>query len=59
MPLPNIFNWLRKPPIFESPFIQHWEGEGINPPPPETNNIITELGSYMITESTNSLLITE
>lgn len=59
MPLPNIFNWLRKPPIIESPFVQHWEGDGINPPPPETHIIITEIGAQMVTENTNSLLITE
>jgi hypothetical protein len=59
MQLPNIFNWLRKLPLVETPFIQHWDGEGINPPPPETNIIITELGAQMITELTDSLIITE
>lgn len=59
MSLTNVFKWLTKPPIVESPFIQHWEGEGNNPPPPQNNIIITESGSHMITELTDSLLITE
>lgn len=59
MSLTNIFRWLIKPPIIESPFVKHWEGEGINPPPPESDLIITESGNQMITELTDSLLITE
>lgn len=59
MSLPNIFRWIIKPPIVESPFVQHWEGAGNNPPPPGSDLIITESGSHMITETTDSLLITE
>jgi hypothetical protein len=57
--LTNVFKWLIKPPIIESPFVKHWEGEGNNPPPPKNDIIVTESGNHMVTELTDSLLITE
>ena len=45
--------------INHTPFIQYWDGENINPPPPETMVMITESGIEMITEITDSLMITE
>lgn len=55
----NIFKWLIKPPIIESPFIQHWEGEGINPPPPGSELRITDNASFRITDTGDNNRITD
>lgn len=35
--------------LLKTPFIQHWEGEGINPPPPESELRITNEDDIRIT----------
>jgi hypothetical protein len=48
------FNWSVSSilqPLIASPFIQHWDGAGINPPPPGTSLRITDAGEYRITDS--------
>jgi hypothetical protein len=45
--------------LIHSPFVQFWDGEGIRPPPPPSQIMITELGDPMITESTGDYMITE
>jgi len=43
-------------PLLVSPFIQHWSDAGINPPPPGTSIMITEIGENMITENGNYMI---
>jgi hypothetical protein len=38
-------------PLNHTPFTQYWDGEGINPPPPETAIRITDDGSRRVTDS--------
>lgn len=59
MPFPSDPLTSEHSPILRSPFVQHWCGEGINPPPPGTALMITEGGEYMLTENTNNLMVTE
>lgn len=59
MSLTNIFRWLTKPPIIESPFVQHWEGEGNNPPPPGTELRIADNGALRITDTGDNNRITD
>lgn len=37
--------------LVRSPFSQHWEDAGINPPPPGSDLRITDAGEYRITDS--------
>ena len=60
MPLPNGQIGITSNPMLKSPFVQHWQGEGINPPPPSSELMITEVGGLqMRTEISNDLMITE
>ncbi len=59
MPLPNGQIGIKNNPIIKSPFVQHWEGEGNNPPPPGSELMITESGLLMVTEITDDFMITE
>lgn len=51
MPLPNGEIGIISNPLKESPFIQHWEGEGINPPPPGVDVRVTNNGDTRITNN--------
>ncbi len=49
MPLPNGTIGVKKNPIIESPFIQSWDGEGVNPPPPGSFIRVTNSGENRVT----------
>jgi len=37
--------------LIHNPFVQFWDGEGVNPPPPETRLRITDSGQVRLTDS--------
>jgi hypothetical protein len=49
---------IKKSPVGSNPliipfYVQYWEGEGIIPPPPETDVRITDNGDVRITDDNN------
>lgn len=59
MPLPNGKIGVKDNPLIKSPFVQHWDGEGSNPPPPTKYLMKTETGVLMVTEITDYFMSTE